>query len=57
MQQRKLYKSHGTGKFAVSDFSKIGDNVIFEPEVLVFHPENVVTSDVAAYQVYAGVPA
>lgn len=38
---KKLFQSHGSGKFAVSDFSKIGDHVIFEPEVLVFHPENI----------------
>lgn len=36
-----LYKSHGTGEFKREDFAKIGENVIFEPGVLVFHPENI----------------
>lgn len=37
----KLYKSHGSGKFDLSQFKKIGDNVIFENGVLVFHPETI----------------
>ena len=37
----KLYKSHGTGTFEPSQFRKIGENVIFENGVLVFHPENI----------------
>jgi len=42
-----IFKSHGTGKFKASDFKKIGKNVIFEPGVLVFHPENIeIGSDV-----------
>ncbi|MDD5687995.1 MAG: acyltransferase [Elusimicrobia bacterium] len=37
----KIYKSHGTGKFNRKMFKKIGENVIFEKGVLVFHPENI----------------
>ena len=37
----KMHKTHGDGLFSVKDFKKIGENVIFEREVLVFHPENV----------------
>lgn len=36
-----MYKSHGDGKFSVSDFAKIGKGVVFEAGVLVFHPENI----------------
>ena len=37
----KLYKSHGIGAFDLNQFKKIGDNVIFENGVLVFHPETI----------------
>jgi len=37
----RMYRSHGSGKFKRKDFKKIGDNVIFEEGVLVFHPENI----------------
>lgn len=37
----KNYASHGTGSFSRQDFSEIGDNVVFEAGVLVFHPENI----------------
>ena len=45
-----LYKSHGTGKFSISQFAKLGKNVIFEYGVLVFHPENIEIED----DVYVG---
>lgn len=35
------FKSHGSGKFQRRDFKKIGKNVVIEPGVLVFHPENI----------------
>jgi len=35
------YQSHGNGRFKLSDFKKIGNHVIFEENVLVFHPENI----------------
>lgn len=37
----RLYQSHGEGNFALSDFKKLGKNVIIEKNVLVFHPENI----------------
>ncbi len=43
-------KSHGTGKFRRRDFDKIGKNVVIEPEVLIFHPENIEIGD----RVYIG---
>lgn len=41
MSYEPIFKSHGTGKFQRQDFAKIGQNVVFEPGVLVFHPENI----------------
>jgi acetyltransferase-like isoleucine patch superfamily enzyme len=38
---KKLYKSHGSGEFAPEQFKNIGENVVFENGVLVFHPENI----------------
>ncbi len=37
----KQFQSHGTGEIDRSKFAAIGANVIFEPGVLVFHPENI----------------
>jgi acetyltransferase-like isoleucine patch superfamily enzyme len=37
-----MHKSHGTGIFTLDQFKKIGENVIFEKDVLVFHPENII---------------
>lgn len=37
----KLYKSHGNGVFKKEHFKKLGNNVIFEDNVFVFHPENI----------------
>jgi acetyltransferase-like isoleucine patch superfamily enzyme len=34
-------KSHGTGMFNKTDFRKLGERVVFESGVLVFHPENI----------------
>ena len=45
MPTRKQHKSHGNGKFKRSQFKRIGENVIFEPGVLVFHPENIIIED------------
>lgn len=42
--------SHGTGEFNPSQFAKLGQGVIFEPGVLVFHPENIEIQD----HVYVG---
>ena len=39
--QHKIKKSHGNGEFSLSEFRKIGENVVFEKGVMVFHPENI----------------
>lgn len=36
-----MFTSHGTGEFSPSQFAQLGQNVIFEPGVLVFHPEQI----------------
>lgn len=38
-------RSHGTGDFDPAQFSRLGNNVVFEPGVLVFHPENIEIGD------------
>ncbi len=43
-------RSHGTGEFALSQFAILGQNVVFEAGVLVFHPENMEIQD----DVYVG---
>lgn len=40
-ERYKVRQSHGSGDFKREDFRKVGDNVIFEKGVLVFHPENI----------------
>lgn len=37
----RIFRSHGEGTFSREDFRMIGDNVVFEAGVLVFHPENI----------------
>jgi len=37
----KPFQSHGTGELELSRFPKLGSNVVFEPGVLVFHPETI----------------
>ncbi len=34
-------KTHGSGQFTPAQLSRCGDGVVFEPGVLVFHPENI----------------
>ncbi len=46
----KLNRSHGSGSFRPADLARVGENVVFEPGVLVFHPENVELGD----NVYVG---
>jgi len=43
-------RSHGTGTFAPSDLARLGEGVVFEPGVLVFHPETIEIGD----EVYVG---
>lgn len=38
-------KSHGDGKFSEKDFAKVGNHVVFERHVLIFHPENIEIGD------------
>ena len=33
--------SHGSGSFSLEQFARLGENVVVEPGVLVFHPEHV----------------
>ncbi len=47
---RPTRRSHGTGEFVASDLARCGARVVFEPGVLVFHPENVEIGD----DVYVG---
>lgn len=42
--------SHGSGAFRVEDFAHIGQNVVFEAGVLVFHPGTIEIGD----NVYVG---
>jgi acetyltransferase-like isoleucine patch superfamily enzyme len=37
----RKFRSHGTGEFTRSDFHAIGENVILERGVLVFHPQRI----------------
>jgi acetyltransferase-like isoleucine patch superfamily enzyme len=37
----KRHRSHGTGAFSPTDFRSLGDDCVFEPGVLVFHPETI----------------
>jgi acetyltransferase-like isoleucine patch superfamily enzyme len=37
----KAYRSHGSGRFKREQFAAIGRHSVFEPGVLVFHPENI----------------
>lgn len=43
-------KSHGSGLFEPSQFARLGDRVVIESGVLVFHPENIILED----DVYVG---
>ncbi|HEY0707857.1 MAG TPA: transferase, partial [Polyangia bacterium] len=35
------HKSHGSGQFTPEQFRSLGSDCVFEPGVLVFHPENI----------------
>jgi acetyltransferase-like isoleucine patch superfamily enzyme len=37
----KRNRSHGTGAFSPKDFHSLGEDCVFEPGVLVFHPETI----------------
>jgi len=40
-----IFKSHGSGKYKKKQLGHLGENVILEEEVLIFHPENVEIGD------------
>ncbi len=40
-RNRKRYNSHGDGKLDLTLFKKVGEGVIFEADVMVFHPERI----------------
>ena len=50
MSARAAPRSHGTGAFTPADFRVCGADVVFEPGVLVFHPETIEIGD----RVYVG---
>jgi len=41
----KLNKSHGDGSYRRDEFKFIGENVIIEKDVKIFHPENIILHD------------
>ncbi len=46
----RLVTSHGSGEFSPEQFARLGQNVVFERGVLVFHAENIEIGD----HVYVG---
>lgn len=45
-----MARSHGSGAFSPTELARCGSGVVFEPGVLVFHPENIEIDD----DVYVG---
>jgi acetyltransferase-like isoleucine patch superfamily enzyme len=45
VSNHKKYRTHGSGELDKKKFQKLGNNVIFETGVLVFHPENIQIAD------------
>jgi acetyltransferase-like isoleucine patch superfamily enzyme len=50
MLRLAVARSHGSGAFSPSDLARVGEGVVFEPGVLIFHPEHVEIDD----DVYVG---
>jgi acetyltransferase-like isoleucine patch superfamily enzyme len=48
--QPRIARSHGTGEFRPAELASLGQGVVFEPGVLVFHPESISIGD----NVYVG---
>jgi acetyltransferase-like isoleucine patch superfamily enzyme len=42
---KKMNATHGTGLFEANQFKRLGNNVVFESGVLVFHPETISIGD------------
>jgi acetyltransferase-like isoleucine patch superfamily enzyme len=45
IEPTKIHRSHGTGEFKPEHFRRLGENIVFEKGVLVFHPENIEIGD------------
>lgn len=41
IEHDRRYTSHGTGEFRRSDLKSVGENVIFEDGVKIFHPDRI----------------
>ncbi len=41
IEEVKKHRSHGDGRFDLRDFRFVGENVVLEANVLVFHPETI----------------
>lgn len=50
MSDRPARRSHGSGRFSLDQFASLGEGVVFEDGVLVFHPETITIGD----RVYIG---
>ena len=50
MSHFRRFQSHGSGRFSPEELKRVGQNVVFEEGVLVFHPEVVEIGD----NVYVG---
>ncbi len=37
----RTFQSHGDGSFQLKDFSSLGENIIWEDEIKVWHPETI----------------
>jgi acetyltransferase-like isoleucine patch superfamily enzyme len=46
----KLHRTHGTGQFTPEQFRSLGADCVFEPGVMVFHPETITLG----HNVYVG---
>jgi len=45
IMSNKKFLSHGDGSFSPHEFASLGNNVIFEKGVLIFHPENIIIAE------------
>jgi len=41
IEEVKKHRSHGAGRWDPRDFKSLGESVVFEANVLVFHPETI----------------
>lgn len=45
IERQKSFTSHGSGEYDVRRFKSVGENVVFEPGVLVFHEDTITIGD------------